>query len=502
MDQLLAGRYRLENKIASGGMGTVWRAYDDVLQRPVAIKVLNEQLAEDAQSIERFRREAMTAAQLSHPNMANVYDFVEHDGRPGIVMELVEGETLAQRLARGRLAPADAALIIDATLHALAAAHHAGIVHRDIKPGNILLTPRGDVKVTDFGIARAFGDSTLTMTGTVMGTAHYASPEQVKGEPVTPQADLYGTGVVLFEMLAGTRPFDAESQIAVALARLTTDAPSVRSLNLDVPESLDAVVARALERDPAARFSNAEEMSRALRAAVGLGPGTAPFVAAASPVATTAMSMDSAPTTAIPGRVPPVGHRRREHIPRGARRMTTLALVPALVVALLAWALVGWVAGPSQAEVPDFVGMKRADAVAEADRLGLELAFRERERLEPKGEVFRQSVDEGTLVSPGARVVVYVSSGCCTVPPLFGETVEQAQALLRQAHLDAASATVVYTDAYEAGTVISQDPAAGELVEPGAAVNIEFAAPPPEPEEKGPGHGKGRKGDRDDDDDD
>src|SRR5690349_11823276 len=176
VETLLAGRYLLEEQIAVGGMGEVWRARDQVLERPVAVKLLHDSLAGDDKAAERFRREALTAAQISHPNMANVFDYIEEDGKPGIVMEYVPSQTLAQRLARKPLPIAESVRIADDVLAALERAHAAGIIHRDIKPPNILLTPDGDVKVTDFGIARALGDASLTQTGTVMGTAHYSAP--------------------------------------------------------------------------------------------------------------------------------------------------------------------------------------------------------------------------------------------------------------------------------------------------------------------------------------
>jgi serine/threonine-protein kinase len=261
----LSGRYTLERSLATGGMGTVWLARDDVLDRPVAVKLLNEGLLADEHAAERFRREAMTAAAVTHPHMANVFDYLDHDGRPGIVMEYVEGETLATRLARCAPLPADEAVhIAVGVLEALEAAHAAGIVHRDIKPGNILLATDGSVKVTDFGIARALGSSDLTQTGMLMGTPHYIAPEQVAGEPASPASDVYAVGAVLYEMLTARKPFEADTPVAVAMARLHAEPPLPSTLHASIPPGLEQVAMRALAREPGQRFASADEMRRAL----------------------------------------------------------------------------------------------------------------------------------------------------------------------------------------------------------------------------------------------
>ena len=234
---VLGGRYRLVGRIASGGMGTVWEARDETLERPMAVKVLNEGLADDPRFAERFRREARSAAGLSHPNIAGVFDYGEDDGRPYIVMELIDGEDLAERLARvGQLDPQQAATIGAEVATALAHAHGAGIVHRDVKPANVMLTREGEVKVTDFGIAAPLEGSTgLTMTGSVMGTSRYISPEQAAGERATPASDVYSLGVVLYETLAGAPPFVRESPVATALAHLHDQPQPVRELRPETP---------------------------------------------------------------------------------------------------------------------------------------------------------------------------------------------------------------------------------------------------------------------------
>jgi eukaryotic-like serine/threonine-protein kinase len=261
----LAGRYRLEQRLAGGGMGSVHVGLDERLDRRVAVKLLNPDLAVEADFVERFRREARAAAGLSHPNIAQVYDYGRDGEQHFMVMELVEGTDLAQLLReRGRLPSPEAVDIATQVCAALSAAHAGGIVHRDIKPGNIIVRPNGQVKVTDFGIARAMGQTSLTHTGTVMGTAQYLPPEQARGEPATPGSDLYSLGVVMFQMLTGSVPFTGDSPVAIALQHLHQNVPRPSESTPEVPPALDQVVARATAKDPAERFADAAQMSEAL----------------------------------------------------------------------------------------------------------------------------------------------------------------------------------------------------------------------------------------------
>src|SRR5919197_1378002 len=249
-DKLLGGRYRLARRMAAGGMGQVWEAEDTVLHRSVAVKVLSEVLSQDGRSAERFRREAQAAAGLSHPNVAGVFDYGEEDGTQFIVMELVEGETLAERLARvGRLDPAEAARIAGEIAAALEVAHRAGIVHRDVKPGNVMLSPQGEVKVLDFGIAAAAG-AHLTAPGFTMGTAAYLSPEQAAGKRAIPASDVYALGVVLYEMLCGHPPFKGETPVAVAAAHVSQEPRPLSEAAPAVPGHLVVVCQKALSKDP------------------------------------------------------------------------------------------------------------------------------------------------------------------------------------------------------------------------------------------------------------
>ena len=273
----LAQRYALEDVIASGGMATVWRARDDVLARPVAVKILHAQLADDDAFVERFRREALAAARLAHPHIVSIYDTGSEPAaeagsvgqRHFIVMEFCGGGTLADLLReQGTFDPARAAEAVALVCDALAYAHRNGIVHRDIKPHNVLLTEQRTLKVADFGIAKAaFSKTEITATGALLGTVTYLSPEQVLGEEPGPRSDIYAAGVLLHELIAGAPPFEAETQIATAMAHAREQPPPLRSLRAGVPVSLERVVLKALAKDPADRFATAEEMAAALRGA-------------------------------------------------------------------------------------------------------------------------------------------------------------------------------------------------------------------------------------------
>ena len=267
---VLSDRYRVEERIAMGGMGSVYLATDERLDRRVALKVLKEELADDERFVERFRREARAAGALSHPNIAGVFDFGQHESRYYMVMELAEGRDLARVLREeGPLSPERSVRIGTQIAQALGHAHAAGVVHRDIKPPNVIIGEADRVKVTDFGIARAVGDSTLTATGSVLGTAHYISPEQAGGGEVGPPADIYALGIVLYEMLTGSLPFTGDSALAVAMRHVSDDVPAPSALNPEVPASLDAVVARATAKHPRDRYGSSNEMAEALAGSLG-----------------------------------------------------------------------------------------------------------------------------------------------------------------------------------------------------------------------------------------
>jgi eukaryotic-like serine/threonine-protein kinase len=323
------GRYRLVRRIAAGGMGEVWAADDTVLGRRVALKVLADELAADDRATRRFVREARATARLTHPNVARVYDFGRDGGAPFLVMELLEGETLAGRLAAGPLPPAEAARVAAAVADALDAAHQRGIVHRDVKPANVMLTPAGEVKVMDFGIAAA-ADETHSTTGSGMyATVAYVSPERVAGQPATPASDVYSLGAVLYELLCGRPPFSASTPALVARAHLHDRPTPVRGLAPWVPPRLAEAAEAALAKDPADRPSSAAAFAARIRAAAHLpaqapAPPPGPEPTRAMPAGEEAPA--AAPTVEVDA-ARPVWRRQRRRFP---------VLLAVLLAALLA----------------------------------------------------------------------------------------------------------------------------------------------------------------------
>lgn len=320
----LAGRYVLRELIDTGGMASVWRARDEVLARIVAVKILREELALDQEFAKRFQREAVAAARLTHPNIVSVYDTGIDDEVSYIVMEHSEGRNLREVLdERKSMEPEEAAALAAPVLSALAYAHANGVIHRDVKPANILVGDDGRLRVTDFGIAKAaFAGTDLTTTGKALGTVRYLSPEQVQGGEVDARSDLYSMGMILYELLTGRAPFQAESEMAIALMRLNDDPLPPRAFRGGIPRGLEAVVMRAMARDPDQRFQSADSMAAALERAVGVAglAGTHPF-----PVGRTRQMQR------------PAGRGQAERAPSSAFR--SWMLVPLIVIVLAAAAI-------------------------------------------------------------------------------------------------------------------------------------------------------------------
>jgi serine/threonine protein kinase len=266
-DTVLSGRYRLGSKLGSGGMSTVYLAQDEVLDRPVAVKLLHREISEEADQLERFRREARAAARLSHPNLVSVIDAGEDEGRPYIVFEYVEGDTLKKRIQNDGGLPTDEAVAYGIEIgRGLIAAHGRKLVHRDVKPQNVLIDPDGRAKVTDFGIARSLESAGLTATGRVLGTTDYVSPEQAMGEDVDERSDVYSLGIVLYEMLVGDVPFQAETQVGVAMKHVNEPLPDVLVARPDVSAAVASVIDRSTTKDPRDRYNSVGEMVRDLEA--------------------------------------------------------------------------------------------------------------------------------------------------------------------------------------------------------------------------------------------
>ena len=497
--QVYNGRYELHRRIARGGMAEVFLARDALLDRPVALKVLFPEFSADPSFVARFRREAQSVANLSHPNIVSVYDWGEEASTYFIVMEYVEGRSLAQIIKdEGPLHPDRAADITADTASALGFAHRNGVVHRDVKPGNILINPTGTVKVADFGIARAVSASeNLTQTGTVMGTATYFSPEQARGATVDPRSDVYSLGVVLYEMLTGSPPFSGDNPVSVAYMHVqeTPEPPSAR--NRDVPATLESITLKAMAKDPADRYASAEDLRADLRrfragqpvqAATAMTtalPATAATVAAVPIGATRAVPVAGG-TRALP-RVQEtygVGDPLPEKRSSGVLVLALLALLAVLALLLFIFSRslgFGDDGGGAEVEVPAVLDLPAAEATRILTDAGLEPEIVEEPNEQAAaGTVFDQDPDAGVNVEEGTTVTLSVSAGAppVVVPDVTGLNLTDAVSQLEGRNLTADVRPTPDEDRPE-GEVLTQDPEEGDEVPEGTSVVLEVSSGPP-----------------------
>jgi serine/threonine-protein kinase len=434
---LVDGRYRIVRRIGSGGMADVYCAEDTHLGRQVAIKVLHRRFAQDQEFVERFRREAKSAAGLNHPHVVGVFDRGEHEGTYYIAMELLDGRTLKDIV--GEEAPLPQQRVIDLgvqILHAAGFAHRHGVIHRDFKPHNVIVDEHGHAKVTDFGIARA-GASEMTETGSIMGTAQYLSPEQAQGHAVTATSDLYSIGVMLYELLAGRLPFDGDSAVAVALKHLSEPPAPISQWRPDVHPALEAVVMAALAKDPAQRWQSAEDLAAGLEAArtqIEAGPNggqdTAAFAAIPMPAESATAATQMAGTT--PPVLAPVSGPERE---REERRWPWYA-IGALALALLAvlvYLVLSGTLTTEKRDVPRVTGKQLVEARAIMERAGFEVETERVQSSQPFDQVVDQDPNPGEEAEEGATVTLEVSGGPgdVLVPPVAnlrqGQAIEELE---------------------------------------------------------------------------
>ncbi|GIU96166.1 MAG: serine/threonine protein kinase [Gaiellaceae bacterium] len=475
---LFATRYRIIRKLGGGGMADVYLAEDQELGRRVAVKILHERYANDEQFVERFRREATHAAGLSHPNIVSIFDRGETNGSYFIVMEYVEGKTLKELIrTRGRCPVAVAIAYTRQILSALRYAHRNGVIHRDIKPHNVIVDPEGQLKVTDFGIARA-GASQMTEEGAIIGTAQYLSPEQARGAPVDQTSDLYSCGVVLYELLTAEVPFTGETPVEIAMKHLSEVPRPPSELRPDIPRDLDLVVLRALAKEPADRYQSAAAMDADLEAVARGGRVPSDTTEAATVVLSGGRVVDAPTgvtqvartgTTGGPAEYTPLGRSRRPLWPWLLGLGALLALVAG------GWYLwsSGTFSGSGDVAVPYVVALREAQAVDAITKEGLVPRVRRMSNSEvEEGVVFAQSPDAGVRVDEGSIVVIDVSAGRpeVTVPSLVGQSVADAVAELGRVGL-VAQVVEVFSER-EQGTVTAQQPAAGVSVVEGTSVRI------------------------------
>lgn len=496
MDERLAtetivdGRYRILERIGSGGMADVYRAEDLQLGRDVALKILYRRFSADEEFVERFRREASSAAGLQHPHVVSVYDRGEWDGTYYIAMEHLEGRSLKEVVvAEGPLDPARAVELVTQILKAAKFAHKRGIIHRDLKPHNVIVDAEDRAKVTDFGIALA-GVSDMTQTGSIMGTAQYLSPEQAQGHPVTGQSDLYAIGVILFELLTGRIPFDGDSAVTIALKQVNETPALPSTFNGAVPPDLDAIVLRALEKDPARRFPDADSFVAALEEVAARLGDAAPGSTGVTSVAGAAVAYGLPPAdsglsqhTQVSGQIPTVsaydGYAYPATAPPeldperdGSRRWWVALLAGLLVAGVVIGALL--LAGGDKVTVPQVVGVDEASAVTRlrADGFDTDITTKNDPNA-PKGQVIGQIPSGNTEADKGSTVTLTVSDGpgTATVPRVVGDGRLVATKKLREAGFLVREEEDFSTEVGE-NRVISVEPGQGESLERGSTVTI------------------------------
>lgn len=509
------GRYELHSRLGRGGMAEVYLARDQMLDRPVAVKVLFPALATDPGFVERFRREAQSAAALNHPNIVGVYDWGEANGTYFIVMEYVEGESLADLIhAEGRLHPDRAAEIAADISAALGFAHrNGGVIHRDVKPGNVLITREGAVKVADFGIARAISDTSdanLTKTGSVMGTATYFSPEQARGAALDPRSDVYSVGCVLYEMIIGRPPFAGENAVAIAYKHVQEAPPSPRQIDPAVPDTLEAIILKCLAKNAANRYPSAQDLRADLRRyldgarimaepvmAAPVDPGATSLMAPTGYMQPTAATGQPWDAYGDDGYGDAYGDEEEEEERSKAPLIVLIVLLVLLVGLLLWWALSSRDGGDApEIEVINVVGQTEQAATEELSDEGFEVAVdpvsdeaeltaagRSIDDTE-EGTVFSQSPGPGEMAEEGSEVTIRVWAGSETevIPQVRGKTEQEARDELRELGFT----TTIQTeeddehlgDDIEEGEVTRTNPPEGEEIPTSQLVTIFVAGEP------------------------
>ncbi|MFE9623883.1 Stk1 family PASTA domain-containing Ser/Thr kinase [Streptomyces sp. NPDC006527] len=499
----LGGRYELSHVLGRGGMAEVYLAHDTRLGRTVAVKTLRADLARDPSFQARFRREAQSAASLNHPAIVAVYDtgedYIDNVSIPYIVMEYVDGSTLRELLHSGRkLLPERAMEMTIGILQGLEYAHRNGIVHRDIKPANVMLTRNGQVKVMDFGIARAMGDAGMTMTQTaaVIGTAQYLSPEQAKGEQVDARSDLYSTGCLLYELLTVRPPFVGDSPVAVAYQHVREEPQPPSVFDPEITPEMDAIVLRALVKDPNYRYQSADEMRADIEACLDGQPvaataamGSVGYGGYPDDQPTTALrSTDAGATSMLPPMNPDDGgfgyddrpDRRRQKKSNTSTILLVVAAVLVLVGAILIgkWAFSGGGGTDKPFPAPNFVGQTLDRAQTMATNVDLKLVPTEKPcENTPKGSVCDQNPPAKANVNKGDTINITVSTGApkVAVPNVTGKSLEEAKTTLEGDKYQFVVETKEEVSPQEPGTVLSQDPDLGTEVEKGSKITLTIA---------------------------
>lgn len=451
--EVLGGRYEILELISEGGTALVYQARCRMLDRIVAVKILKDEYSSDLSFVQKFKTEALAAAQLSHPNIVNIYDVGQENDVYYIVMEYIEGQTLKEFIKQEAPLPIDQAVTIAIMIcDGLQHAHEKGIIHRDIKPHNIIITETGMVKVADFGIAKAISKKTITYGGNIVGSVHYIAPEQAKGETVTRTSDIYSLGCVIYEMLTARMPFDAESPITVALKHIHDDPTPPRAFNSDVPKALDSIVLRAMAKNPNQRFASSQDLRNALL-----------------------------PFSQAPGSTTVGGGKSYGKGPRGGGIIGRRKLKKSHLV-IAAIALLGLISGfffvncglfGEEIEVPDLVGLKMKEANDKLAALNLKMTVVKASSDQPADTVISQKPPKGQKVKEGREIEVTVSNGPeqATVPQVVGKTVSDAELAIRGAGFKVAIEKK-YDEKWTENTVMSQNPSGNSNAAKGSTVTI------------------------------
>jgi eukaryotic-like serine/threonine-protein kinase len=476
IDKILNSRYRLDAAIGEGGMAVVYRGYDLLLRRQVAVKVLRPQHAADQSFVQRFYEEARAAAKLTHPNIVNTYDVGEVDGSHYIVEEFVAGETLATLIAREKKLPEAVAVRYARQIClALGASHRADLLHRDIKPSNVLITPDDVVRVTDFGIARAANAATLSGVEAIMGSIPYCSPEQLSGGALSPASDLYSLGVVLFEMVTGRQPYQAETALGVAMAHVNSPIPDPIESGADISPELDDVIMKLLAKQPAARYQSAGEALAALRRC-GRRDGEELDETSGSDSSTALLRR----RTLIPQETPELDLPLPEPA-WNMRRILALAGAGVLAIIIVALVVAAREASSRGLVLPDLTGKSQVEAVAALHDIGIDgVVFRQRaDATVASGLADGSDPAANVRVKPGDTVVVFLSSGATRVPMpnVIGKDPKTATALIAAAGLVARVGTTMHS-AVKKGLVARTNPSPSSPVERGGTVALNVSSGP------------------------
>lgn len=471
--EMLVNRYEILEKVGDGGMALVYRAKDTLLNRIVAIKVLRDQFASDAEFIERFRREAQSAASLSHPNVVNIYDVGQTDHAHFIVMEYVQGQNLSVIIReKGALSEHFVVSVALQIAKALAHAHHHGIVHRDIKPHNILITQDGRVKVTDFGIAQAISSANLTQTGMVLGSVHYFSPEQARGVNVQSASDLYSLGVVMYEMLSGRQPFRGDTPIAIALKHIQDNPLPLRQFLPELNRSLEQLVLRLLAKDAEQRPKDADEVIRILQA-IERDLGTSD-----PEEHTVVLSAVDVGDKEVDELAAKKRNQKKTKKQTKSRKGLTIVLSLALLIGI-GWGVIELIPEllfPDEVQVPAIVGQDRRAAEQLLNSLGLHLSVEQEvfDNQTPAGYIISQEPVAGRMVKQNRTVEVRVSKGAQVVemPTVTGLTPREARLTLTQAGFVLGEEKEVFDGEAPVNTIVEQYPEPGVPVQMGTPVDL------------------------------